>query len=153
MTYCQNCGASMQDGVRFCPNCGAPANAQHTTPNYADVTQTPDMDIANNRAVSYLSYLGFLFLIPLVTAGNSPFARFHANQGLVLFLFEIALGVLVSILSPILLMAFWVVGAFLVVILQVVWLLPLIFAIVGMLNVSRGYMIKLPIIGNITLIR
>lgn len=45
-------------------------------------------DSANNQNLSILSYLGPLFLIPLLTRPNDDFARYHANQGLILFLFN-----------------------------------------------------------------
>ncbi|MEI9966420.1 MAG: hypothetical protein WDN67_02055 [Candidatus Moraniibacteriota bacterium] len=41
-------------------------------------------DIEKNRLVAALSYLGLLFLIPLLLKTDSPFAQFHARQGLVL---------------------------------------------------------------------
>ena len=45
-------------------------------------------DSADNQEQSTLSYLGPLFLIPLATRPNDDFARFHASQGLNLFLLE-----------------------------------------------------------------
>ena len=41
-------------------------------------------DIQNNKAMGILSYIGLLVLIPIFAAKDSKFARFHANQGLVL---------------------------------------------------------------------
>lgn len=41
-------------------------------------------DIADNKFVAALSYLGLLFLVPLLVKKDSPFAQFHAKQGLVL---------------------------------------------------------------------
>ncbi len=41
-------------------------------------------DIEENRYVAALSYLGILFLIPLLMKKESPFAQFHAKQGLVI---------------------------------------------------------------------
>src|SRR3954470_1008619 len=43
-------------------------------------------DIEQNKVYAILAYLGPLFLVPLLAAPNSKFARYHANQGLVLFL-------------------------------------------------------------------
>lgn len=42
-------------------------------------------DVADNKVVSVLAYIPILFWIPLV-AGNTPFGRFHANQGLLLLI-------------------------------------------------------------------
>lgn len=41
-------------------------------------------DVADNKFVAALSYVGILFLVPLLVKKDSPFAQFHAKQGLVL---------------------------------------------------------------------
>ncbi len=41
-------------------------------------------DVAENKFIAALSYLGLLFLVPLLAKKESPFAQFHAKQGLVL---------------------------------------------------------------------
>lgn len=43
-------------------------------------------DIQKNKYIAALSYLSILFLIPLLLKKDSPFAQFHAKQGLVLFI-------------------------------------------------------------------
>ena len=43
-------------------------------------------DAEQNKVFGILAYLGILCLIPLLAAKDSRFARYHANQGLVLFL-------------------------------------------------------------------
>ena len=59
--------------------------------NTADSTaQFSKEDIEQNKVMSVLAYFGFLVIVPIVAAKNSPFARFHSNQGLVLFLGMIA---------------------------------------------------------------
>jgi len=39
-------------------------------------------DVEENKYVAALSYLGILFLVPLLLKKESPFAQFHAKQGL-----------------------------------------------------------------------
>lgn len=41
-------------------------------------------DIKENKSVALLSYIGFLFLVPLLIKKESKFCKFHAKQGLVL---------------------------------------------------------------------
>lgn len=41
-------------------------------------------DVEENKLVAALSYLGLLFLVPLLIKKESPFAQFHAKQGLVI---------------------------------------------------------------------
>lgn len=95
-----------------------------------------------SRAASVLAYLSVLFFLPLVVCPRSEFGRFHANQGLVLFLFSVV-GSQVLRHVPLL-------GGFLA------WLyggLMILFMIIGMVNAYRGRMAELPIIGGIRLIR
>ncbi len=98
MPFCTKCGASIDNNTKVCPNCGAPqqttANNSNTYVNPApvsmdgtDYTSTMDPnDIAQNKAMAVLSYLGILFLIPILSAPNSPYARFHSNQGIILYI-------------------------------------------------------------------
>ena len=58
-------------------------------------------DAQDNKAMGILAYLGILVLVPIFAAKESPFARFHANQGLVLLIAEAAYGIAVAILSAI----------------------------------------------------
>ena len=58
-------------------------------------------DINNNKAMAILAYLSWLVLIPLFAAKESPFARFHVNQGLCLAIVEIICWVVFGILSKI----------------------------------------------------
>lgn len=43
-------------------------------------------DIEQNKAIACLSYLGILFLIPMLAKKDSQFAQQHAKQGLVMFI-------------------------------------------------------------------
>jgi len=51
-------------------------------------------DIERNKTVAALSYAWILFLVPLLGKRNSKFAQFHAKQGLVLFVVELAASLL-----------------------------------------------------------
>ena len=46
---------------------------------------------STEKGLGVLSYFGPLFIITLI-AGNSSFTKFHANQGLVLFIIEAIVG-------------------------------------------------------------
>lgn len=94
MAFCNKCGNQLPDGANNCPNCGAPAgNTQQNTQNAQDfvnnmmntndtTSQFDPQDINNNKGLSVLAYIGFLFLVPLLACPNSKFARYHTNQGL-----------------------------------------------------------------------
>ncbi len=93
-------------------------------------------DIEQNKLMALLSYLGILVLIPLLAKKDSPYAQFHAKQGLVLLLGWIAATVINVI--PIL-------G-------QIVFVLCSIFLfvlfIIGIINALSGNVKELPLIGQ-----
>jgi len=95
--------------------------------------------------MAVFAYIGILFLIPLLAAKESPFARYHANQGLVLFLFEIAAGIVMSILG-------WipVLGTIINIVL---WLVIVALCIIGIINAVNGKCKDLPVIGKFRLIK
>lgn len=102
---------------------------------------------SNDKAFGVLSYITFLVLIPLV-AGNTQFTKFHANQGLVLFIIEVVFGVLIGVLAriPIVGIIFSIVGG-------LFELICLIMSIMGIVNVVNGETKELPIIGAIHLVK
>lgn len=51
------------------------------------------------KLFNILSYFSFLWLVGLIADGHNPKVRYHVNQGIVLSIFEVALGLLVSLLS------------------------------------------------------
>jgi uncharacterized membrane protein len=107
-------------------------------------------DAENNKIFGILAYLGILCLVPLFAAKESPFARYHANQGLVLFLVEIALVILLQIVDMILA----VIGIPLVsVFLSLLWLGVIALLILGIVNAAAGKCVPLPVIGKFKLIK
>ncbi len=66
-------------------NAGSPIPEEPKTETPAAPEKKFDAkDIEENKYVAMLSYLGILFLVPLLMKKESPFAQFHAKQGLVL---------------------------------------------------------------------
>ena len=106
------------------------------------VTTTKE-DVEKNKMNAVLSYIGILILVPLLSeeAKKSPYAKFHMNQGLVLILAGIALSVisLIPILG-------WLVGFVGSIALFVIWVMALIGAV-------NGEMKRVPILGDIELIK
>ncbi len=54
---------------------------------------------SNEKVFNVLAYIGILFLVGLIADGQNPKVRFHVNQGLVLFLSELILGIVCSIIG------------------------------------------------------
>ena len=69
----------------------AEARAREATRSF---TWEPAQNKSGNTALAALSYLSALFLLPLVFTPEDKFARFHAKQGLRLFLFSLLTDVI-----------------------------------------------------------
>lgn len=157
MAYCNNCGAQLAEGTKFCSACGTavgtPIAQQQpqpdTTNNCADSDKA---DVEANKVMAILSYLGILVLIPIFGAKESKFARFHANQGLILCLAAIGYSVAYSILSSIILAISWRLY-FLVSILGFLSLVFLVLAVIGIINAANGQTKELPVIGKYRIIK
>ena len=181
MAYCNNSGTQLAEGAKFCPSCGNPAGATAAQENRqqqseqqsrqagqqghsenkfaaamnnaADNTAEFDpKDIEQNKGMGVLAYLGILVLIPIFGAKDSPFARFHANQGLVLCIAAIVYGVAYSILTTIILAISW--RLYLVVsLIGLVGIVFLVLAIIGIINAVNGQAKELPLIGKYRLLK
>jgi uncharacterized membrane protein len=104
-------------------------------------------DVNENKYLCILSYISILFIIPLILKPNSRYVKYHSNQGLILFIFEIAVGLVTSVLSfvfGIIYLGFiaWTVKFAL----HVVTLLLMIY---GILSTCSGYIRPLPVIGDL----
>jgi uncharacterized membrane protein len=143
MAFCKHCGAPVDDGVKFCATCGQPVDGFTPTPQQA-VTRQSDFtaeydaeDIANNKYLGIFCYLGFLGIILALLAGQgSRFVRFHANQGLVLQVFMICLGIICII--PIL---GWIVAG-------IGFIFSVVLMIMGIVYSCQGRAQELPLIGR-----
>jgi uncharacterized membrane protein len=120
----------------------SPAPASASAPARADIEQ--------NKVFAVLAYLGILFLVPLLAAPNSPFARYHTNQGIILFITSLIVGPASWILGfPLALVTFGV-GLALPFALGVGLLVLLI---LGIVNAANGQCKPLPLIGHFQLIK
>ncbi len=112
------------------------------TPTPAPVRQADPADVEKNKTMAILAY--FLFFIPLLTdAKDSPFAKFHANQSLVLLIFSFGGYIVASVLTVVL------IGFLLY---PVIMIASLVFFVMGLINASNGQMKELPLIGGIHLL-
>ena len=159
MTYCTNCGTQIPEGVRFCSSCGAAASYNGGAAGRPAVDGPSAVsDAQNNKTMGILAYLGILVLVPIFAARESQFARYHANQGLVLAIAEVAFAIvysiIVSILTGLLLSTgAWGLLSVLTTILGLLWLVFLVLAIIGIVNAINGRCRPLPVIGRFTLLK
>ncbi|MBP5303388.1 MAG: zinc-ribbon domain-containing protein [Clostridia bacterium] len=136
MAFCPNCGAQIDDKAVICVNCGA-----STQPKTAS-------NDSNDKLYAVLAYFGILVLVPILAAKDSKFARFHANQGLVLFIADIALVIFQSIVKHIPYIG-WILTLFSSLALIAVG----VFAIIGIVYAVKGEEKDLPIIGSIKILK
>ena len=154
MAFCKNCGAAVEDGAKFCAVCGNATETVSSAGAGVGAQSAPlseDKDAEVNKAMGVLAYLGFLVLVPIFAAKESPFARYHANQGLVLFLAEVAIVIVNTILTSIFIwnpFSFSPVFTIISIIFTLLWIGIGVLAILGIVNAVGGKKKPLPIIGG-----
>ena len=141
MSKCPKCGAEYTDEA-VCPSCGEQTEVIETEVYDAK-------DVEDNKIYSILSYLGFLVLVPIFAAQDSPFARFHANQGLVLLIAELIAAVISTVL--------WfipVAGLVLSLVIGLpLYLITVVFMVMGIINAYQGKAKELPLIGRFNILK
>lgn len=164
MAFCGKCGSKLEDGVKFCPACGAstetppPDTGRQTTPTYTPPVvpgapmQADIRDAQDNKVMAILAYFGPLVLVPILAARESRFARYHANQGLVLLIACIAYSIVYGIVSSIILAISWRLY-FITAIIGIVGIVFLVLAIIGIINAANGRAKELPLIGKIKILK
>ena len=198
MAYCVKCGAKVNDGVQYGPQCGAKIPVmpgagqqqdsqqgytyqqngqqdytyqqnsqqgytyqQNNQQGYSGQQQNgrageffQQDDVSQNKVMGVLSYLGILVFVPLI-AGNkqSPYVKFHTNQGLVLFIASI----LVDLLDGRWLWGFHSMinfgGSWFSWIFDICSLVLFVFMIVGIVYACKGERKELPVIGQIKILK
>ena len=142
--FCKVCGIEVPNNTLNCPNCGA-AIEQSINPEATQVNATN----ANDKLMGILSYLGFLVFIP-VFAGKTRYARFHANQGLVLLIGVLLINFVGYILHHVL--SGW--ADFIGTLLQSVnSVFAFILSVVGIVHAAQMETKPLPLIGSIRILK
>lgn len=113
-----------------------PEEAQSPTPPQKNQKATPppvagqDRDVEENKVLAAVSYLWIISLIVLLVKKDSRFAKFHAKQGLILWIASII---------------FWFIP-------WVGWMLNLVilvFVIIGLIQAMQGKWWKVPGVGQL----
>ncbi|MBR2847919.1 MAG: zinc-ribbon domain-containing protein [Clostridia bacterium] len=156
MPVCPKCGVEVAEDAKFCNICGAPLTEEQskteekksTVDSVKELNNTKDTtaefdpaDIEKNKILCLFSYLGILFLIPLLACQDSKFARYHVNQGIILFLADLIIGAVAII--PIL---GWIAAG-------VGGIVIFVLMIIGIVNAVQGRAKELPIIGKFRLLK
>ena len=94
----------------------------------------------DEKVMAAISYLGILFIVPLLVKKDSKFVMGHAKQGMVLFIAEIAVWILDFIFS---FMSFFFGWIF-----WLLWVVVGVLALVGLIQALSGKTWKAPVIGS-----
>ncbi|MGE4283392.1 MAG: DUF4870 domain-containing protein [Clostridia bacterium] len=114
-------------------------NANNTVVN-EELPTFEAADIQKNKTMAGLSYL--IFFLPLIACPESKFARFHANQSLLLLILAFAGNIVLGMIP--------IIGWLLMPIFAI---LVMVFGIMGLINGLNGKVKRLPIIGKFTLLK
>ncbi|MEO0070827.1 MAG: hypothetical protein ABIK39_01900 [candidate division WOR-3 bacterium] len=107
------------------------------------ITSTPPAgsggdDVEKGKGIAWLSYLGILWLVPLLAMKENEFCKYHVKQGIMLTLWFVAVSIVGGI--PF-------IGWF------VIWPLGYIFGLVlmilGIINAVGGKYWKMPLLGGL----
>ena len=159
MKICKSCGNNAADSAKFCDVCGSKLDVAFDEQNKKSSSQTKVDDIVNkftntadttadfaaddinkNKSMAVLAYLGLLFLVPLFAAKESPFARYHTNQGMLLFIAEF-----VGVIATAVPFVGWIAGALISVFTTALF-------IIGIINAMKGEAKELFFIGKFRVI-
>ena len=169
---CPKCGYETITKVNFCPSCGYDLSKPYeeevieasfeekeevkedtiekekvndTSYDYSD--NMYDMkDIEENKVFALFSYLGFLFIIPLIARPNSKYCKFHVNQGIILCIVNAIVGALSSALLNIELIT-------ITYIISALDLIMLAYTVYGIYNAVTGNAKELPLIGKYRILK
>ncbi len=89
-----------------------------------------------NTLMAVLSYIGPLVIVSYLSAKDDPFVKFHIKQGLVLFVGEIAIWIVTSMVWGL-----WM-------IMQFINLGIIVLSIMGIINAVQGKEKELPVVGQ-----
>ena len=103
------------------------------------MTHSPEeQEIIDGKFFAVISYVSFLCVITLILKKNNKFALYHARQGLVLFVMEVAAFILSII--PIL---GWLIGVF-------GYALFLLVSLWGIIQAALGIYCRIPVVSKIS---
>lgn len=118
-----------------------------------EMQKSSDDELVQKKVICSLAYLfGILFFLPLIVYPNDEFAKFHANQALVVlltvFIGELIFGILSAVLGFVA-----VLSIIFSILCGVFGLIMLVACILAILGVVREEKYELPIIGKFKLIK
>ena len=150
---CPKCNFKVKRKDKFCPYCGHElkeevietiAIEQEEEAEKEKISSTKE-EQNKERICSAIAYLGFLFFIPLLACPDSKYAKFHANQGIILCIFNAILSAISGISI--------IINSFKINIIEIIVdTVILLYSVYGVYNAVTGREKKLPLIGKFNII-
>lgn len=100
--------------------------------------------VSSSNLMAVLAYLGILIIVPVLTAKDEPFVKFHIKQGIAL----IILWVIIWFFSFVFGILTFAIGFPIFFLSSFLWGLSVILVIIGIVNAAGGKMKELPLIGS-----
>lgn len=128
--------------------------------DFNKILDTPDStaeftaeDINAHKGYALLSYIWILVLIPILAVKDSGYSKYHANQGLILLIANIAWGVVSGVIRFVVGLIFGLIGLDILstifgLVLGLVNLVLIALMILGIYNAATGKAKELPLIGR-----
>ena len=79
MIICPKCGTQVEKGICLCPNCGE--EMLYNRKKFYRYRLLIN-SFSREKMFSAISYIGFLWIIPLLKGKHSNLIMFHINQGI-----------------------------------------------------------------------
>lgn len=167
MPKCNKCGSFMSQDEIFCPKCRTKRKKSVSDTlndtlknlgNTADYTSAYSAnDINENKIFAVISYIPFICLFPVfVSSKKSAFTKFHANQGLVLFIAELLISLvmwLVGFVLGLIPFAAAILAFPLSILSWAIELLEFAAIVYGIYIAATGKAKELPVIGKIKILK
>ncbi|MCX7919722.1 MAG: hypothetical protein N3A72_09005 [bacterium] len=130
--------------------------SEQPTSAAAPSPQSEQQIIEDGKIFAVLAYLGILCLVPLLAKKDNKFALFHGKQGLVLFIVEIivflVLGIGGMIISMIAGLIHSILGGIIGMLIGLLWLVCVLgffaLSIIGIVQSLNGKYWEMPVLGK-----
>lgn len=110
-------------------------------------------DVEKNKPMAILAYLSWLVLIPVFFAKKSKFARYHANQGLVIAIAETVYALITKLVVEIVWSFSVKMGVLFETTMGLCNIVFITLTVIGIVNAVRGEMKELPTFGKIKILK
>ncbi len=109
-----------------------------------NTSEFTSIEIESGKLMGIFSYI--LAPIPFILEKENKFARYHAKQGMTLFIIGVVCAVIISILEAIL---GSIIGWIINIVGAIIGVVYVLLCVIGIINVLQSKAKKLPVIGNL----